>query len=98
MGALTGCDPLYSSFQESPGQMQTVTTVGLIVKNATIENLLIGGPAMISEQLARGDKILKVDGRDVENDDRETLLARLVGQSQPPSTSCRIQRYGMIAS
>lgn len=74
---------------QASGHKQTVTTtVGLIVKNHTIENLLIGGPAMISQQLARGDVILKVDGRDVQHDDRDTLAARLVGSDVPGSLVC----------
>ena len=56
------------------GQHQT--TVGLMVKNQVIENLLIGGPAMISRQLERGDVILKVDGREVSKVIRHSLRAR----------------------
>ena len=58
------------------GQLQT--TVGLMVKNQVIENLLIGGPAMISRQLERGDVILKVDGREVSKVIRCSLRARIL--------------------
>ena len=47
-----------------------------MVKNQVIENLLIGGPAMISRQLERGDVILKVDGREVSKVIRHSLRAR----------------------
>jgi len=72
---------------------QTVTTVGLMIQNQIIENILIGGPAMISRQLTRGDEILKVDGRDVAKDP-DSLAGRLVGSDVPGTLVCLQVRKG----
>ena len=40
------------------------STVGIMVKETTIDELLFGGPAALSQNFERGDVILAVDGRD----------------------------------
>jgi len=66
----------------------TATTVGMMVKqtnaNIYIENLLIGGPAMLGGHLTRGDVILAVDGRDVSKH-KESFATRLIGSDIPGS-------------
>jgi hypothetical protein len=39
--------------------------VGLMLKGAHIDNIVFGGPGYNSQVLSKGDKIVKVDGKDV---------------------------------
>jgi hypothetical protein len=68
--------------------IMTATTIGIMVKhtraNIYIENLLIGGPAMLGGHLTRGDVILAVDGRDVSKH-AESFATRLIGSDIPGS-------------
>jgi len=45
-----------------------------------IDNMVVGGPAYTSQKLDKGDVIVKIDGKDVNQD---TLLPRLIGSDQP---------------
>jgi C-terminal processing protease CtpA/Prc len=48
--------------------------VGIMLNDLIIDNMVIGGPAYKCKQLDRGDKILKVDGVEVDEENFQTIL------------------------
>ena len=40
---------------------RTKSTVGIMLNDCTVENIVVGGPAFISRAVANGDTILKID-------------------------------------
>ena len=61
---------------------RTRSTVGIMLSECLVENLVVGGPAFLCRQIAHGDKIVAIDGAAVTP---ETILAQLVGQDEPGS-------------
>jgi C-terminal processing protease CtpA/Prc len=56
--------------------------VGIMLNDLIIDNMVIGGPAYKCKQLDRGDKIIKVDGYEV---DENNFQAMLLGDDIPGS-------------
>lgn len=56
------------------------TTLGILLKNCTIDKLVIGGPAWKSRALKIGDEIVKVDGTPVSSASIHDLL---IGDDNP---------------
>jgi C-terminal processing protease CtpA/Prc len=48
--------------------------VGIMLNDLIIDNMVIGGPAYKCKQLDRGDKIIKVDGYEVDENNFQALL------------------------
>jgi C-terminal processing protease CtpA/Prc/predicted nucleic acid-binding Zn-ribbon protein len=46
----------------APAGFRTKSTVGIMLNDCTVENIVVGGPAFISRAVANGDTILKIDG------------------------------------
>ena len=61
---------------------RTRSTVGIMLSECLVENLVVGGPAFLCQQIAHGDKIVAIDGAAVTP---ETILAQLVGHDEPGS-------------
>jgi C-terminal processing protease CtpA/Prc len=56
--------------------------VGIMLNDLIIDSMVIGGPAYKCKQLDRGDKIIKVDGYEV---DENNFQAMLLGDDIPGS-------------
>jgi C-terminal processing protease CtpA/Prc len=61
-------------------QMLQRTTLGILLKNCTIDKLVLGGPAWKSKALKIGDEIVKVDGTAVSSASIHDLL---IGDDKP---------------
>jgi C-terminal processing protease CtpA/Prc len=48
--------------------------VGIMLNDLIIDNMVIGGPAYKCKQLDKGDKIIKVDGYDVDENNFQKIL------------------------
>jgi len=48
--------------------------VGIMLNDLIIDNMVIGGPAYKCKQLDRGDKIIKIDGCDVDENNFQKIL------------------------
>ena len=44
---------------------RTKSTVGIMLNDCVVDNLVVGGPAFNSRQIQQGDSILKIDGKAV---------------------------------
>ncbi len=53
------------------------------MNGTTVDNIVVGGPADNSRQLARGDVILSIDGNEVRNDN---VLQAMKGSDVPGSS------------
>jgi S1-C subfamily serine protease len=53
------------------------------MNGTTVDNVVVGGPADNSKQLARGDVILSIDGNEVRN---ENVLLAMKGNDVPGSS------------
>jgi len=62
---------------------RTKSTVGIMLNDCVVDNLVVGGPAFNSRQIQPGDSILKIDGKAVSPDN---ILTHLVGPDIPGST------------
>ena len=78
-GSAPGDDAAGLSAEDGP---PPCTTVGIMFRDLTIDNLWVGGPAYATGQLAHGDEVVAVDGAAVS---RETLAAALIGSDVPGS-------------
>jgi len=63
-------------------RFSTKSTVGLMLSSTVVENLLIGSPALSSRQISKGDRIVKVDGLQVNEDN---VHEALIGSDLPGS-------------
>ena len=63
----------------SPG-FRTKSTVGIMLNDCTVENLVVGGPAFISRKISNGDTIRCIDSVAVNADN---ILQHLVGSDVP---------------
>lgn len=54
----------------------------MMLLGCTIDNMVVGGPAYASQKLSKGDVIVKIDGRSV---DQDNLLTHLIGADVPGS-------------
>jgi hypothetical protein len=70
-------------------EFATQSTVGLMLSQTVIDNMVIGGPAYNSGQLSKGDELVAIDGQDVRsrlNKHRYDHLASLLKGSDLPGT------------
>jgi len=61
-------------------------TVGVMLNDLVIHNMVVGGPAYKCKQLEVGDEIIKVDGVEVSADRFEEFQKALIGDDVPGST------------
>ncbi|EKX36879.1 hypothetical protein GUITHDRAFT_116901 [Guillardia theta CCMP2712] len=86
------CDLMHTLIEKDVLSVETQTfanasagsrsTVGIMIKGVVIDNLLTGGPAANSKKMAKGDTILKVDGKSCTSDN---VLDLLRGEDVPGS-------------
>jgi S1-C subfamily serine protease len=63
------------------------------MNGTTVDNIVVGGPAYNSKQLARGDVILSIDGNEVRNDN---VLQEMKGNDVPgASVEIRVVKGGL---
>ena len=60
----------------------TKSTVGLMVKHTTIDNMMFGGPAFLSKQFQKGDEVIAIDSEKATTDN---IIALLIGSDEPGS-------------
>jgi C-terminal processing protease CtpA/Prc len=63
--------------------MQNRTTVGLMLEDGVITNMLVGAPAAMSKKFQKGDKVVAVDGRPTQPGQ---IVPLLVGEDVPGTT------------
>jgi C-terminal processing protease CtpA/Prc len=68
--------------QHQQQDFHTTSTVGIMLQDLTIDNLVVGGPAYRCKQLDKGDVILRVDGVEVV---LETIQQQITGTDLPGS-------------
>jgi hypothetical protein len=69
--------------------------VGMMLMGCTIENMVMGGPAYNSYKLDKGDIILKVDGKPV---DEDSLLPALIGSDVPGEEMALVHFPGKMSN
>lgn len=68
--------------RERDSAFRTRSTVGMMLADRVIDNMVVGGPAFNSQVLAKGDTIVKVDGFEVDADNH---LEMIIGSDVPGS-------------
>jgi hypothetical protein len=64
-----------NELESSSNEPQPRSSIGILLNGLLIDDIAFGGPAFITEEIDKGDVIIKVDNQDVTEDNVQILLA-----------------------